>query len=166
MQVGDILLLGLILRNSACPLLNATQLSTCLLIWGFGLLQPLLFRVFHIAPWEGLSRLSALWDSLSSFPCLLLGRCTLEWPVWSLIGFPLLGVYPSVSIVKVTMIGDYCNHWDGLLNCWAFEHWLIGVTIMYWLCYQWLGSSTPAFTNCWHIFALCLTHWFIQFCIN
>ena len=119
-----------------------TLLDGALLVQGFRVLQPLLFRIFCIAPWEGLSRLSVLWDSLSSFPCLLLGRCTLGWPVWPVIGFSLLGVHPSVSIVKLTMIGYHCNHLDGLLNCWAFIHWLIGVTFMYQLCYQWLVSST------------------------
>ena len=96
----------------------------------FGLLWPLLFRVFHIVPWESLSGLCALWGSLSSFPSLLLGRCTLGWLVWPVIGFPLLGVHPSISIVKLIVIGYHCNHLNGQLNYQAFAHWLIGVTII------------------------------------
>ena len=112
----------------------------------FGLLQPLLFRMFCIVPWDSLSELSAIWDSLSGFPSLLLGRCTLGWLVWSVIGYHLLGVYPSISIAKLIMVGYCYNHSDGQLNCWASAHWLIGVTIMYWLCYQWLVPSTlPCF---------------------
>ena len=131
---------GLILRNSACPWV-LSLMELCLS--PIGLLQPFLFRVFHIAPRDSLSGLCALWDSLSSFPRLLLGRCTLGWPVWPVIGVPLLGVHPSISIVKLIMIGYCCNHLDGQLNCWVFAHWLIGVTIMYQLCYWQLGSSTP-----------------------
>ena len=102
-----------------------TLLYGALLVYLFGLLQPLLFRVFCIA----------CWDTLSSFPSLLLGRCTLGWSIWPMIGFPLLGVHPSISIVKLIMVGYHCNCLDGQLNCWAFTHWLIGVTIMYQLCY-------------------------------
>ena len=119
-----------------------TLLNGALLVQGSGLLQPLLFRVFCIAPWDSLSGLSAIWDSLSSFLSILLGRCTLGWLVWPVIGYTLLGVHPSISIVKLIMIGYHCNCLDGQLNCWASTHWLIGVTIMYWLCYQWLGPST------------------------
>ena len=119
-----------------------TLLNEALLVWSFGLLPTLLFMVFCIAPWDSLSGLCALWDSLSSFPSLLLGRCTLGWPVWPLIGFPLLGVHPSISIVKLIATGYHCNHLNEQLNCWAFAHWLIGMTIMHWLCYWWLGSST------------------------
>ena len=139
-QVRDYPVTGLILRISACPLV--LSLMELCLSEHFVFLQPFLFKAFHIAPWDILSGLCALWDSLSSFPHLLLGRCTLGWPVWPVIGFPLLGVHPSISIVKLIMIGYHCNCLDGQLNCWAFTHWLIGVTIMYWLCYQWLGPST------------------------
>ena len=111
---------------SCCSLLNAAQL-----VWGFGLLWLLLFRVFCIAPWDSLSGLSALCGSLSSFVSLLLGRCTLGRPVWPVIGYPLLGVYPSISIVKLIMIGYHCNDLDGKLNYRASAHWLIIVTIMY-----------------------------------
>ena len=34
-------------------------------------------------------------------------------------------------LLIVIMIGYHCNCLDGQLNCWAFTHWLIGVTIMY-----------------------------------
>ena len=103
-------------------------LNGALLVQGSLLLQPLLSRVFHIAPWDSLSGVCALWDSLSSFPSLQLGRCTLGWPV---VDYPLLGVHPSISIVKLIMIGYHCNHLDGQLNCQASAHWLISVTIMY-----------------------------------
>ena len=89
-----------------------------------------------------LSGLCVLWDSLSSFPSLWLGMCTLGWPIWPMIGFPLLGVHPSISIVKLIMIGYCCNHLDGQPNCWASAHWLISVMTMYWLHDQWLGHST------------------------
>ena len=80
-------------------------------------------------------------DSLSSSPSLWLGRCILGWPVWPMIGFPLLGVHPSISTVKLIVTGYHCNCLDGQLNCWSSAHWLISVTIMYWLCDQWLGHS-------------------------
>ena len=118
-------------------LLNAAQL-----VWGSGLLQPLLFRVFFIGSWDSPSWLCALWDSLCSFPSLWLNRCTLGWPVWPVIGFPLLGVYPSISVVKLIVIGYCCNCLDGQLHCQASAHWVISVTIMYQLCYWWLGHST------------------------
>ena len=101
----------------------STLLNGALLVPPFWALQLLLFRVFHIAPWDRLSGLCALWDSLSSFPSLLLTRCTLGLPVWPVIGFPLLGVHPTISIVKLIMIGYHCNCLDGQLNCWAFPHW-------------------------------------------
>ena len=67
---------------------------------------------------------------------------------WS---YPLLGVQPSISIVKLIMIGYCCNHLDGQLNYWVFTHWLIGVTIMYQLCYQWFSPSTMAWQrNSWY----------------
>ena len=78
---------------------------------------PFLSRVFHIAPLDSLSGLCALWDSLSRFPSLCWGRCTVGWPVWPVVGYPLLGVHPSISIVKLIVIGYCCNHLDGHLNC-------------------------------------------------
>ena len=113
-----------------------TLLHGALLVCLFWAFAAPLFRVFHIAPWDSLSGLCALWDSLSSFPSLLLGRCTLGWPTWSVIGSPLLGVHPSISIVKLIVIGYHCNCLDGQLNCWAFAHWLISMTIIFQLCYQ------------------------------
>ena len=104
---------------SCCSLLNAAQLVPG--IWA--VVAPL-FRVFCIAPWDSLSGLCALWGSLSSFPSLLLGRCTLGWPVWPVIGYPLLGVHPSISIVKLIVIGYHCNCLDGQLNYQASAHWL------------------------------------------
>ena len=79
---------------------------------------------------------------MSSFPSLWLGRCTLGWPVWPVIGNPLLGVHPSISIVRLIMIGYCCNCLDGQLNNLASGQWLIGVTMMYWLSNWWLGHST------------------------
>ena len=125
--------LEMILQLSLSP---GSLLNGALLVQGFGLLQPLLFRVFLTAPWDSLSGLCALWESLSSFPSLWLGRCTLGWPVWPVIGFPLLGVHPSISTVKLIMIGYCCNGLDGQLNCQASVHWLVSVTIMYRLCNQ------------------------------
>ena len=58
------------------------------------------------------------------------------WPDWPVIGYPLLGVHPSISIVKLTVIGYHCNHLDGQLNCWASALWLIGATIIYQICDQ------------------------------
>ena len=98
---------------------------------------------FCIAPWNSLSGLCALWGSLSSFPSLWLGRCTLGWAVWPVVGYPLLGVHPSISIVRMIMIGYCCHCLDGQLNYQASAHWLIGVTTMYQLCDQWLCHSTP-----------------------
>ena len=131
MWVGDYPVAQLVLRSSACHIIlclmqlslsPGTLLNGALLVPHFGLLQPLLFRVFCIAPLDSLSGLCALWGSLSNFPSLLLGRCTLGWPVWPVIG---------ISIVKLIVIGYCCNCLDGQLNCWAFTHWLISVTIMY-----------------------------------
>ena len=122
MQVGNYSVAQLVLRMSL-DVPSLFSLST-----QFGLLQPLLFRVFCIASWDSLSGLCALWGS---FPSLLLGRCTQGWLVQPVIGFPLLGVHPSISIVKLIMIGYHCNCLDGKLNCWVFAHWVISVTIMY-----------------------------------
>ena len=107
-----------------------------------GFCSPFYLGCSHIAPWDSLSGLCALWDSLSSFPSLWLGRCTLGWPVWPMIGFPLLGIHPSISIVRLIMIGNHCNWLDGQLNCWASAHWQISVTTMYQLCNWWWGNST------------------------
>ena len=123
-------LLFLISGSEEYPMYYASCLVSCSVVWRcpcssacplfvqrFGLLQPLLFRVFHIAPWDSLSGLCVLWDSLSSFPSLLLGRCILGWPVWPVIGFPLLGVHQSISIVKLIVISYHSNCLEGQLNC-------------------------------------------------
>ena len=83
---------------------------------GFGALQSLLSRVFCIASWDSLSGLCASWDNLSSFPSLSSGRCTLGRPVWPVVGYPLLGVHPNITIVKLIAIGYCCNCLDGQLN--------------------------------------------------
>ena len=57
----------------------------------------------------------------------------LDWPV---IGYPLLGVHPSISVLKLTVIGYHCNHLDGQINYQASALWLTGVTIMYQICDQ------------------------------
>ena len=59
-------------------------------------------------------------------------------PVWSVIGYPLLGVHPSMSIVRLVMIGYHCNCLDGQLN---FEHLHINL---------WVGLLTTdcAISNC------------------
>ena len=152
------LLLFLVSGSVEYPMPYASCLVSCRVVWRCSVVQlvlrysPLmelclseeldfcspfyLGCCFCIAPWGSLSGLCALWDSLSSFPSLWLGRCTLGWPVWPVIGFPLLGVNPSISVVKLIMIGYCCNYLDWQLNCWASAHWLISVTTMYWLCNQ------------------------------
>ena len=69
--------------SSACPvLLCLMQLSLslgpllngALLVRGFGLLQSLLSGIVHIALWDSLYGLCALWDSSSSFLSLLIGQ--------------------------------------------------------------------------------------------
>ena len=126
--------------GTACPLvLCLIQLS---LSEDLGFCR--LFYPVHIctALWDSLSGLCALRDSLSSFPGPWLGSCILGWPVWPVIGYPLLGVHPSMSIVRLVMIGYHCNCLDGQLNYWASAHWLIGGTTMYWLCIWWLCHIT------------------------
>ena len=118
-------------------LLNAAQL-----FWGFGVLQPLLFRVFHITPWDSLYGLCASWDSLSSFPSLWLVRCTLGQPVWPVVGYPFLGVHPSITIVTLIIIGYHCNCLDGQLNCQASARWLIDVPNLHRMYGRWLCPST------------------------
>ena len=48
------------------------------------------------------------------------------WPVWPVVGYPMIDAHPSVSIVRLVMIGYHCNHLDGQLNYQASAHWLIG----------------------------------------
>ena len=118
-------------RLSCHCLSPGTLLDGALLVPPLGFCSPLYLGCFTLHPGIACLGVCVLWDSLSSFPSLLLGRCTLRWPVWPVIGFPLLGVHPSMSIVKLIVIGYHCNCLDGQLNYWAFVHWLIGVTIMY-----------------------------------
>ena len=128
--------------SAALPCLGVFSLEKLCLSPDLGFCSLFYLGYFHIALWNSLSGLCALWDSLSSFPSLWLARCTLGWPVWPVIGYPLLGVHPSISIVRLIMIGYHCNHLDGQLNYWASAHWLISVTMMYQLCNWWLGHST------------------------
>ena len=82
----------------------------------------------------------ALWDTLSghvhsAIACLAsqaqLGSCILGWPVWPVIVYPMIGPHPSVSVVRLIMIGYHCTHLDGQLNYQASTHWLISGTTMY-----------------------------------
>ena len=59
-----------------------------------------------------------------------------------MIGFPLLGVHPCISIVKLIVVGYCCNCLDGQLNYQASAHWPISVTTMYQLCVHLLYHST------------------------
>ena len=90
---------------------------------------------FPIEPWNGLSGYvhpgiaclafqasdwaGAFWTSLSDYP-------------------PLLGVCPSMTFVKLLVIGHCCDCLGGWLNCLAFRHWLIlilrGLITCQWLC--------------------------------
>ena len=142
----------------------ASCLASCSVVWSCSLGQPACPGVFslkefclsedvgfcnlfyavhiHTALWDSLSGLCAFWDSLSSFPGPWLGSCILGWPVWPVVGYPLLGVHSSMSIVRLIMIGYLCNQLDGHFNYQASANWLIGGTTMYWLCDQWLCHST------------------------
>ena len=42
-----------------------------------------------------------------------------------MIGYPMIGAHPSVSIVRLIEIGYHCNCLDGQLNYQAFAQWLI-----------------------------------------
>ena len=68
------------------------------------------------------------WDSLPDLPGLQLGRCILGYLVWFVIGYPLLGVHPSVTLVKLIVIGYCCNCLDGQLNCLTSTHCLIVIS--------------------------------------
>ena len=126
-------------RSSACPdvlylmhLSLSEDLDFCSLFY---------LGYICIALWDSLSGLCAFWDSSPSFPDPWLGNCILGWPVWPVIGYPLLGVHPSMSIVRLIVIGYSCNCLDGQLNYQASAHWLIGGTTMYQICDQWLCHS-------------------------
>ena len=99
-------------------------------------LSPSLFYAVHIhvALRDSLFGLCALWNSLSSFPGPCLGSCILRWPVWSVNGYPMKGAHPSMSIVRLIMIGYHFNCLEGQLNYQASVHWPIGGATMYQLC--------------------------------
>ena len=42
-----------------------------------------------------------------------------------MIGYPMLGVHLSMSIVRLAMIGYHCNYLNGQLNYPAAAHWVI-----------------------------------------
>ena len=48
----------------------------------------------------------------------------------------MIGAHPSMSIVRLIVIGYHCNHLDGQLNYQASAHWLIGGATMYQLSNQ------------------------------
>ena len=91
--------------------------------------------------------------------------------VWFVVGYLLLGIHPSMTLVKLIVIGYYCNCLDGQHNCWASTHWLI---IMYDHVLESLScigdcalthyfpylpctnhhlSFVPQFPHLWHIYA-------------
>ena len=106
--------------SSACLVV---LLKGALLVWGFGLLQCLFYWVhIHIALWQSLSGLVHSGIALSGFPGPWLGSYILGWHV---IGNPMIDALPSMSIVRLIMIGYHCNHLDGQLNHQASAHWLI-----------------------------------------
>ena len=57
--------------------------SACLKIWAFA--APFIQDLSHCTLGQP-SGLCALWDSLSSFPSQQIGRCTLGWSVWPVVG--------------------------------------------------------------------------------
>ena len=125
---------------SWCLMWNVAQLSSGILLIGallvprpLGLCSPFLFRVFDIALWDSLSGLHAFSDSLSGFPGLWLGSCIVGRLVWPFIGYPLLGVHPSMSVVRWLVVGYCCNCLDGQLKYWATTHQLISMVTNVWL---------------------------------
>ena len=103
----------LLFKSSACPVV------LCLMQFSFSkdldFCSPFYAVYICTALWDSLSGLCALWDRLSGFPGPWLGSCILGEPVWPVIGYPVLGVYPSMSIVRLIVIGYHCNHLDGQL---------------------------------------------------
>ena len=63
-------------------------------------------------------------------------RCILKWPVWPVIGYPMTGAHPSMSIERLIVIGYHCNHLNEQLTYQVSAHQLIGVllTIDYAMC--------------------------------
>ena len=122
---------------SHCTLLNGALACSLMLFLLFGLFAaPFYLGYFALHP--GIACLGYVHygvDCLAS-QSLLLGRSTLGWLVLPVIHFPLLCVHPKHTYCKTDC--DWlpcCNHLDGQLNCQAFTHQLISVTIMYQLCY-------------------------------
>ena len=126
------MLSGGVLCSSGC--LDVHSLKELSLSEDLGFCSLFYVGYIHIALWDSLPGLCASRDSLSSFPGLWLGNCILRWPVWPVIGYSLLGVHPSISVVRLIMIGYCCNCLDGQLTYQASAHWLISVTTMYQLC--------------------------------
>ena len=89
------------------------QLSLCKDLGFFSLFYPV-----HIC--------TTLWDSLLGF--VHSGLACLA------IGYPITGAHPSMSIVRLIMIGYHCNCMGELFNYQTSAHWLIGGATMYQLC--------------------------------
>ena len=122
LQHGYILICFLIvtLCSPRSPYSLFSFLLLSLPLWGSAV--PFYPECFPIEPWESLSGyvhpgitclafwasdwLGALWTSLSDYRLLL-------------------GVHPSVTFVKLFVIGHCCDSLGGWLNCLAFTHWLI-----------------------------------------
>ena len=117
------------------------QLGLCSYFINWGSAVPFYPGYFLIEPWDSLSDYvhpgiaclafwasdwaGAFWGSLSGF----------------VISHLLLGVHPSVTLVKLIVIGYCCNCLDGQLNYLGSTHWLVIISeelILYW----WLCHST------------------------
>ena len=88
----------------------------------------------HIALWDKLSGLVHSGIAMSGFPGPQLGSCILQWSAWQVIGYPMIDAQPSMSLVRLIVIGYNCNCLGGQLNYQAFAHWLIGGATNYRLC--------------------------------
>ena len=104
----------------SCSMLLVLSLSPCLLLLSSFIqcVFPLNLEIACLAFWAS-DWVGACWTSLSDYP-------------------PLLGVCPSMTFVKLFMIGHCCDHFGGWLNCLAFTHWIIitsrGLIMCWWLC--------------------------------
>ena len=101
--------------HSPCPLFSSPLSPFS------GFCSPFYSGCFLVEPWDSLSDyvypgiaclafqasdwVGAFWGSLSGF----------------LINHFLSGVHPSMTLVKLIMIGYHCNHLDGWLNCFNFS---------------------------------------------
>ena len=110
-----------------------------------GFCNPFYLGCFLIEPWDSLSGYVhpgiAFW-----LPKPLIGQvhsgvaCLVFW-----LATFCLGVHPSMTLVKLIMIGYHCNYLDGQLNCLASTHWLIIMSehvLENLIMYQWLCPST------------------------